>query len=433
VNKVLKNVLGLERPPPTKLDTDCCECEDEDTPESLEEEISSEPTQPRQGPPPTATGPSRCDAIPRATGIPAIKNSLLSCALPEVKVDAIVSQTYKDWEDKELNENCTIRECASNQNKGETKFVGSTIGPTKPPASEPLLPPPDLSAEDPETSRSPGPPGPCGDIALIESLPQAYQEVLNKYGMRGLIKKAAQCAGMDLPILDIKEIMLMSFIKQLDCSDFIDLIDRVIDMTGLERGPNITEFWELEKTASLLKEHVREVIAALPPRELELLAKTPQLNLSTQYLGGVEPSIKASTSVKMPQQIEDIIDVMEAWSPKEVVSFFENQNLFDRLLYMVCENDKGAILDQIVDILNQINLDDLGAPSVSLGFDETLTDTATAIGNLYDKLYKIVKFGLDLDLPDFSADFLNFDNFQMVPLGELPELPTVDLKSLSYY
>lgn len=427
---VLKNVLGLEKPIPDKDLPDCCECEEEEIPEeaeAIDEEIIGEPKPPREGPPPTATGPSGCDAIPRSTGIPGMKNSLLLCSLPDIKVDAIVSQTYKDWEDKELNENCTIRECASNQNKGDTKFVGSTIGPKKPPTSEPLLPPEELGVEDPDSSRSSGGVGPCGDIALIDSLPQAYQEILNKYGMRGLIKKAAQCAGMDLPILDIKEIMLMSFIKQLDCVTFVSLIDRVIDMTGLERGPSIVDFWGLEKMAALLKGQIRNVISSLPPRELEFLAQTPQLNLAPQYIGDIDPSVRAGASVKMPQQIEDIVDAIEQWSPQEMITFFENQNLFDKILYSVCEQDKGSILDQIVDILNQINLDDLGTPSVSLEFDETISDTVATIGSLYDKLYKIVQMGLGIEIPDFSVDLFNFDKFQMVPLGELPELPTVDL------
>jgi len=590
IKKVLKIVLGLEKPIPEKPKDDCCECDDEDTPEDEIDEIKEgEPSPPRQGPPPTATGPSGCAAISKATGIPDMKNSLLLCPLPDVKVDAIVSQTYKDWEDKELNENCTIRECASNQNKGDAKFVGSTIGPKKNPSSEPLLPPGELSDDDPDSSRSSGEPGPCGDIDLIQTLPQAYQEILNKYGLRGLIKKAAQCAGIDLPILDLKEVMLMAFIKQLDCNMFLSLIDTVIDMTGIERGPNITEFWKIDKIANLLKSQARTVISALPASQLNLILKTPEINLATNYIG-VESSSSTitSTSIKMPQQIEDIVDVIEQWSPQDLVSFFERQNLFDILLYAVCDQDKGDILDQVVEILNQINLDDIGSLSVSLDLDTSFLDIISNLknidfsqlsnifnnicelnfnpgvgapitwrqlwsidfsqdiqnipdikwslmggidwsklitpfqilstldtsqidsidfgvdidfnllpaknklsqmadifttlqginfdsrnfdiqqlsginlsdldceevkmifrklgnidftdlvsniadnvsdvaGSLYEKLLKIVKDGLGIDIPDFSLDLMNFDNFQMVPIGELPELPTIDL------
>jgi hypothetical protein len=590
IKKVLKIVLGLEKPIPEKPKDDCCECDDEDTPEDEIDEIKEgEPSPPRQGPPPTATGPSGCAAISKATGIPDMKNSLLLCPLPDVKVDAIVSQTYKDWEDKELNENCTIRECASNQNKGDAKFVGSTIGPKKNPSSEPLLPPGELSDDDPDSSRSSGEPGPCGDIDLIQTLPQAYQEILNKYGLRGLIKKAAQCAGIDLPILDLKEVMLMAFIKQLDCNMFLSLIDAVIDMTGIERGPNITEFWKIDKIANLLKSQARTVISALPASQLNLILKTPEINLATNYIG-VESSSSTitSTSIKMPQQIEDIVDVIEQWSPQDLVSFFERQNLFDILLYAVCDQDKGDILDQVVEILNQINLDDIGSLSVSLDLDTSFLDIISNLknidfsqlsnifnnicelnfnpgvgapitwrqlwsidfsqdiqnipdikwslmggidwsklitpfqtlstldtsqiesidfgvdinfnllparnklsqmadifttlqginfdsrnfdiqqlsginmsdldceevktlfrklgnidftdlvsniadnvsdvtGSLYEKLFKIVKDGLDIDIPDFSLDLMNFDDFQMVPIGELPELPTIDL------
>ena len=429
VKKVLKNVLGLEKPIPEKPKDDCCECDDEDISEEEIDEIKEgEPSQPRQGPPPTATGPSGCAVISKATGIPDMKNSLLLCPLPDVKVDAIVSQTYKDWEDKELNNNFSLRDCAVNQNKGDTKFVGSTIGPKKPPSSEPLLPPGELSDDDPESSKSSGEPGPCGDIDLIQTLPQAYQEILNKYGMRGLIKKAAQCAGIDLPILDLKEVMLMAFLKQLDCNMFLSFIDTVIDMTGLERGPNITEFWKIDKIADLLKSQVRAVISALPANQLDLILKTPEINLAPKYIGvDSPPSASLGTTVKMPQQIEDIVDVIEQWDSQELISFFERQNLFDILLYAVCDQDKGNILDQITSILDQINLDDIGLPSVSIDFDENITETIQALGNLYDKLYKIVKMGLDIDIPDFSLDLMNFDDFQMVPIGELPELPTIDL------
>ena len=593
IKKVLKNVLGLEKPIPEKPKDDCCDCDDEDISEEEIEEIDQikegEPSQPRQGPPVTATGPSGCAAISKATGIPDMKNSLILCPLPDLKVDAIVSQTYKDWEDKELNENCTIRECASNQNKGDAKFVGSTIGPKKNPLSEPLLPPGELSDDDPGSSRTSGESGPCGDIDLIQTLPQAYQEILNKYGMRGLIKKAAQCAGIDLPILDIKEIMLMSFIKQLDCNMFLSFIDSVIDMTGLERGPNIAEFWKTEKIANLLKSQARTVISALPASQLNLILKTPEINLATNYIG-VESSSSTitSTNIKMPQQIEDIVDVIEQWNPQDLVSFFERQELLDIFLYAVCDEDKGDILDQVVEILNQINLDDIGSSSFSLDLDLSFMDTISNLqnidfsqlgnifnnicelnfnagigapitwkqlwnidfsqdiqsipdinwslmggidwsrliapfrtlstlnisqlesidfgvdiefdllpvknkllqmadifttlqginfdsrnfdiqqlsginlsdldceevkmifrklgnidftdlvnniadnvsdvaGSLYDKLFKIVKDGLDIDIPDFSLDLMNFDDFQMVPIGELPELPTIDL------
>ena len=422
---VLKNVLGLERAAPEIPTDDCCECDEE---EPTDEKVEDKPKQPRVGPPPTATGPSSCDAIPRSTGIPDMKNSLLICDLPPLEINAIVSQTYKDWEDKQLKENFTIRECANNQNKGDSKFVGSTIGPKKPPSSEPLLPSPELSPEDPEASRSPGTAGPCGDIDLIQSLPQAYQEVLNKYGMRGLIRKAAQCAGLDLPMIDIKEIMLMSFLKQLDCNMFLSFIEAVVELTGLDRGPNITEFWEIEKIASLLKDNIRTVVSNLPADQLDILLKTPEINLAPEYIG-VDSSVSANASVtvKMPQQIEDIIDVIEKWEPRELISFFESQNLFDILLYAICDQDKSQILEQIVSILEQVNLDDIGSPSVSIDFDENITEVITTIGNLYDKLVKIIQMGLGLELPDLTLDIINFDNFQMVPLGELPELPTVNL------
>ena len=422
---VLKNVLGLERPPPEIPTDDCCECDEE---EPTDEKVEDKPKQPRVGPPPTATGPSSCDAIPRSTGIPDMKNSLLICDLPPLEINAIVSQTYKDWEDKQLKENFTIRECANNQNKGDSKFVGSTIGPKKPPSSEPLLPSPELSPEDPEASRSPGTAGPCGDIDLIQSLPQAYQEVLNKYGMRGLIRKAAQCAGLDLPMIDIKEIMLMSFLKQLDCNMFLSFIEAVVELTGLDRGPNITEFWEIEKIASLLKDNIRTVVSNLPADQLDILLKTPEINLAPEYIGvDSSASANASVTVKMPQQIEDIIDVIEKWEPRELISFFESQNLFDILLYAICDQDKSQILEQIVSILEQVSLDDIGSPSVSIDFDENITEVITTIGNLYDKLVKIIQMGLGLELPDLTLDIINFDNFQMVPLGELPELPTVNL------
>ena len=113
VVSVLKNVLGLERPLSEVPIGDCCDCKDVDP---TDEKVEDKPKQPREGPPPTATGPSSCDVIPRSTGIPDMKNSLLICDLPPLEVNAIVSQTYKDWEDKQLKENFGIRECANNQN-----------------------------------------------------------------------------------------------------------------------------------------------------------------------------------------------------------------------------------------------------------------------------------------------------------------------------
>ena len=89
--------------------------------------------------------------------------------------------------------------------------------------------------------------------------------------------------------------------------------------------------------------------------------------------------------------------------------------------------------------LSGINMSDLDCEEVktlfrklgNIDFTDLVSNIADNVsdvtGSLYEKLFKIVKDGLDIDIPDFSLDLMNFDDFQMVPIGELPELPTIDL------
>ena len=403
INPVLKNVLGLEKPPPPEKQDDCCECieEDKKPEDEIDEAIEGISEPPRTGPPITATGKSGCDPTPGNLGVPPMINTLIKCPVPKLKENEIVCADYKTWEDQELRENPTIRECTISQNKGDSKFVGSTIGPKKPPSTD------QRQVDD----------GPCGDLDLIQSLPQAYQEILNKYGIKGLLKKAAQIAGMELPIDDIKEALFLAFLKQLDCKVFVRFLNEVIELTG------VTDFWGLGESSKLLMAQIKPVVAKLPRPELEKLSE--KLKLTPKYIGTPPKLPKVPT--KMPQQIDDIVDVLSGKTIPEVIAEFRAIGYFDDLILSTCEKYKPEILNQIIEILKQINLDDIGSPggfNFDFGFSVTIGELKgidfSWLENMFGKMsdwslpdfdFKMPTFGgATVSIPDISGISINWSS-----------------------
>ena len=150
---------------------------------------------------------------------------------------------------------------------------------------------------------------------------------------------------MDLSIDDIKEILLMSFLKQLDCRIFLDLVSETIELTGVD------DFWDMGETAKLVVSELKPVISKIPTKQLVKISK--QLKLDPKYVGAVATAQTAidnieiaeckPISIKMPQEIDDVVEALSIKSIGDILNIL-GQDGVDDLLLSTCEKYKKEIL-----------------------------------------------------------------------------------------
>jgi len=376
----LESLLGLLKPKPP-VDDNCCECVDEPGPPPA----PPKPERPINSPQPgwsTKTYQWCCGPF-QGEGIPPAQRLFSGCTwMPSLKENDYLTQTEKDKEDELFKLGCHIRTCAQTETKGKVDFVGNEIGP---PSFEK--------------------PGPCGDVDSIESMQQALDYVVTPFGVKGLIKKAAKCVGVDLSLEDLKEMIIMAAIENLDCSQIIKLINKVQQLTGVDVRST-------PKFVGYLGQVVGPILDKLPAKEIRKIAI--RFDLNPKFIGDIEAKdINACMVItaKMPQEIKQIAAHLAGLPGEQIVEFLFDFNLAEQALLSACEKHKKEIIGLLREVLDRVNLDDLSLPG-EININLELPNLISALSNI-----------------DFSFLDVDFGSFSIL----LPniELPTIDWRKLA--
>ena len=347
----LESVLGLLKPKPP-VEDNCCDCVEDPTTPPPEKKV---PPKPLNSPPPgwaTKTYEWCCGPF-RGEGVPPVQKLFSGCTwMPKLKENEYLTQAEKDKEDELFRLGCHIRTCAQTETKGKIDFVGSEIGP---PSFEK--------------------PGPCGDIDSIETMQQALDYIITPFGIEGLIKKAAKCVGMDLSLEDLKEMIIMAAIENLDCNQIIKLINKVEQLTGVD-------IRSTPKVIGYFAKVVGPIIDKLPAKEIRKIAK--HLNLDPKFVGAIDTkdiSACAVISAKMPQEIKEIAAHLGGLPAEQLVGFLFDFNLAEQTLLSVCEKYKKEIVAELRIVLDSVNLDDLSSPG-DININLELPNLIGSLGNI---------------------------------------------------
>lgn len=398
----LATLLGLIKPIPPVSD-DCCDCVTSPAPPP--EPVPQ--SRPINSPPPgwsTKTYAYCCGPF-QGEGIPPPQKLFSGCTwMPKLKENEYLTQTQKLNEDRLLRLGCHIRTCAQAETKGKTDFVGDQIGP------------PPLPGEKP---------APCGDVESIQSMKDALDYVITPFGIKGLVKKAAQCTGLDLSLEDLKEMIIMAFIENLDCNQIIKLVDKVEQLTGVDiRGG--------QKIIGYIAKEIGPIIDKLPAKEIKKIAQ--HLQLDPKFVGAIDTkdiSACAVISVKMPQEIKQIANHLGGLPGEQLVGFLLDFNLAEQALINVCEKYKKEIVELLREVLDRVNLDDLLSPG-EININLELPNLIGSLGNI-DFSFLDVNFGI-FSTTNLGTDAAPINWGALWPTGgfnvNMPNIGSIDWSKL---
>ena len=326
-SKLAKQVYELDRFGPTKLTDNAELC-------IFDNLVSDKPVEKSDFEKPDEDNSLR-NLVSEKSRIPKQQNLLAGLDVPTLKNADFLTQADKNREDEFLSsvEGSEMKGKIFNSVGNKTKFVGDPI-------FEHIS---ELADE-------------------IKSIDDAYGIIINKMGVKGLIKKAGQCVGVDIPIELIEMIMGMAWIKNLSCSQILMIVDAVESVSGVD-------IWGQPSFMATIMKQISKEMQKLPIDEISELTKNAaevaraggnpvgsDIGLGYEFALGdytdVEGRVAVSnmTPKKTSQNIDDAMSVLT--NPQDVFAQIECPEFRKKVFLAICEDNKDELIAEIERIAN---------------------------------------------------------------------------------
>jgi len=321
-SKLAKQVYELDRFGPTKLTDNAELC-------IFDNLVSDKPVEKSDFEKPDEDNSLR-NLVSEKSRIPKQQNLLAGLDVPTLKNADFLTQADKNREDEFLSsvEGSEMKGKIFNSVGNKTKFVGDPI-------FEHIS---ELADE-------------------IKSIDDAYGIIINKMGIKGLIKKAGQCVGVDIPIELIEMIMGMAWIKNLSCSQILMIVDAVESVSGVD-------IWGQPSFMATIMKQISKEMQKLPIDEISELTKNAaevaraggnpvgsDIGLGYGFALGnyseLDGRVAASnmTPKKTSQNIDDAMSVLT--NPQDVFAQIECPEFRKKVFLAICENNKDELIAEI--------------------------------------------------------------------------------------
>jgi len=325
----IKALLGLEKPKPIKDEYDPSQC----PPEVKDAQATGS----LGGPPRRRAGGAKggaCESAMINLGIPEKSRPL--CADIRLAENVYLTQTDKEKEDQVLKDGCAIIECTINATKGKDDFVTNKL--------------------------VPGPP-PCGafEDATWQELQATYDYMVANLDMKKFAKKAAACAGIDLPIEELERILSEAFLRALSCEQIMRIFNGALDLIGFDlskppAGMKDLMNQQLGIINGVLTEKVLvPLIDTLPADEIRKISELPGVGTAPHFIGEAGTTkidMCKDLAAKMPQEVDDIAAKLTGMDINELWTMLDASGLRLKAMLMICEDGRDEIIQQIKDLLD---------------------------------------------------------------------------------